>query len=97
MPESVFTHTMPVPFAGGACRVVEVFEAGALAEAAVAPLSVTLACFGVVFFFEAVAPESGADCEAETPPSAFTFLVFPGGVGVTLVLIAGVLRRLCPS
>src|SRR6266478_6343010 len=23
MPESVFTHTMPAPFVGGACRVVE--------------------------------------------------------------------------
>jgi len=67
---------MPV-LAGGACRVVEVFEAGSLAEAVLAPLSVALACFGVVFFFEAVAPESGADCEAETPPSAFSlFLSF---------------------
>src|SRR5467141_552100 len=77
MPESVFTHTMPAPFAGGACRVVGVFEAGALAEAAVAPLSAASACFGVVFFFEGAVPESGAECAAEAPASAFSlFLSF---------------------
>src|SRR5260370_7298189 len=30
-PESVFTHTVPALFAGGACCVVVVFDAGALA------------------------------------------------------------------
>src|SRR5713226_9452117 len=75
MPESVFTHTMPAPFAGGACRVVEVFEAGAVAAAAVALLCAASACFDVFFFFEEVAPESGTDCEAEVSICAF-FLSF---------------------
>lgn len=59
--------------------MAEVFEAGALAEAAVALLSPASACFDMLFFFEEAAPESDADCEAEASICAFflSFLAVP--------------------
>ncbi len=65
---------------------------GVVALSAVALLSAASAFFEVLFFEDAV-PASGASCEAEASATAFFFC----GAGVTLGLIAGLLRRLRPD
>jgi len=106
MPESVFTQTMPAPFAGGAWWAAAVFEADALAGAAgggvgessaVALLSVASAFFGVVIFFRRCGARIRRSLRTGSAGIRLVLLRVLSGGGAGLTLIASLLRRLRPD